>query len=116
MPLFQFDKALEAAKNDPFVGQFLTANKDRLITLGQEAGLATINGILDLFAAQKFRDGLNAFYGTASLGDIATGSAADVTGTAAMAQRAADLKAELQKYGTLAVQALLSILVAGFLA
>ena len=108
--LFNFTRALETAKADPFVQQFLTVNRAQLEALALDAA----ERILDLIAAGQAREGMTAFYAAAPLATVAQGAAQDVTGTAALAQRAADAKASLLAFSEAAVRALITLLVAGF--
>jgi hypothetical protein len=114
---FNYDKALEVVKDNPFGKNFLERNKARLTELGTEAGQQVLQEIVALFAAGRNREAWQAFYGNAtSWATLAQGAAEDAENTAAMAQRWNDLGTFLQECGVAAAKALLAILVAGFLA
>ncbi len=114
--IFDFDKALEAVKNNPFAKDLLNRNKERLMELGTEAGQQTLEEIIALFAASKNAEAWRKFYGKDASWDImGQGAAEDVTNTADMAQRWYQFGENLKTAGLMAAKALLSILVAGFL-
>jgi len=116
LSMFNYDKALEIVKDNPFGRDFLEKNKTRLIELGTEAGQQALQEIVALFAAGKNREAWDKFYGrSTSWATLAQGAAEDAANTAAMAKRWSDLGAFLQECGLLATKALLGILVAGFL-
>ena len=116
MTTFDYAKALEVVKDNPFAKDFLEQNKARLTELGTQAGQAVLLEIIALFAAGKNRDAWAKFYNRdSSWSTLASGAVDDVTNTAEMAARWNALGEFFQEAGILAAKALLSILVAGFL-
>jgi hypothetical protein len=113
---FDYAKALEVVKDNPFGLDFLKSNQDRLMELGTQAGLILLQEIVDLFAAGNNREAWKKFYGKGSWADLAAGAATDVHNTADMAQRWKAFGDFLRSAGEAAAKVLLSILVAGFLA
>lgn len=115
MTLFDYEKALAVVQSNPFARDFLEKNRARLEELGTEAGVILLNEIIALFAEGRNREAWAKFYGEdGTWAVLAQGAAEDVTNTAEMAQRWADLGKFLQECGLAATKALFGILVAGF--
>jgi len=121
MSFFDYDKALAAVKDNPFAVEFLRANRARLEELGTELGQAALLEIVDLFAAGRNAEAWRIFYGpstgsgqAASWAALAGGAAQDVTNTADLARRWAEVGEFLREAGVAATRALLAVVVAGF--
>ena len=115
MTLFNYDAALAAVQNNAAAVEFLRKNRTRLEELGAEAGQETLLAVIDLFAAGKNLDAWRKFYGRdTSWSLLGQAAAQDVTNTAAMSQRWADIGVFLRECGIATTKALLAIVVAGF--